>query len=259
MNFANRLLVRCSERVRDIDAFEVELLAEELVERLLLFDHVILDSLRLKEVPELVRLFGYDETMELLNSGIISIRCEPFASFGSVRRAVGALESRRKKGKLPLFSYCLDPFEAYPFMPKKWSSYSENKTRFIQFILEEFRKIDGLSGSEIVKLQRSVKEKIVSFRSERTILEISDGLKNDLETNDPTLIFAISQKAAQLSKINIKPEEIECKVEYLDDTDFGVSCNIQRLGDIDDISADQIIERALLGMAEISLGSGLKK
>jgi hypothetical protein len=64
------------------------------------------------------------------------------------------------------------------------------------------------------------------------------------------LIFAISQKAAQLSKINIKPEEIECKVEYLDDTDFGVNCNIQRLGDIDDISADQIIERALLGMAE---------
>jgi hypothetical protein len=78
-------------------------------------------------------------------------------------------------------------------MPKKWASYSENKRRFIQFILEEFRKIDGLSGSEIVKLQRSVKEKIVSFRSERTIREITDGLKNDLETNDPTLLFAISQ------------------------------------------------------------------
>jgi hypothetical protein len=103
MNFANRLLVRCSERVKGTDAFEVQLLAKELVERLLLFDHVILDSLRLKEVPELVRLFGYDETMELLNSGIMSMRCEPFASFGSVGRAVGALESRRKKANYRFF------------------------------------------------------------------------------------------------------------------------------------------------------------
>ncbi len=47
-----------------------------LVRRLLLFDTYILYSVRLKEVPDLVRHFGLDGTLVLLSSGALEIRCE---------------------------------------------------------------------------------------------------------------------------------------------------------------------------------------
>lgn len=58
---------------RDIS---VALDTEGFVRRLLLFDTYILYSARLKEIPELVRHFGYEGTLALLNSGAVEIRCE---------------------------------------------------------------------------------------------------------------------------------------------------------------------------------------
>src|SRR5579859_2654021 len=58
---------------RDIS---VELDVESFVRRLLLFDTYILYSVRLKEIPELVRHFGYSGTLELLKSGALEIRCD---------------------------------------------------------------------------------------------------------------------------------------------------------------------------------------
>jgi hypothetical protein len=58
---------------RDI---KVKLDAEGFIRRLLLFDNYILYSVRLKEIPELVRHFGYEGTLALLSSGALEIRCE---------------------------------------------------------------------------------------------------------------------------------------------------------------------------------------
>ena len=49
---------------------------EGLIRRLLLFDTYILYSVRLKEIPELVRHFGYEGTIALLTSGALEICCE---------------------------------------------------------------------------------------------------------------------------------------------------------------------------------------
>jgi hypothetical protein len=46
------------------------------VRRLLLFDTYILYTVRLKEIPEMVRHFGYEGTLALLSSGALEIRCE---------------------------------------------------------------------------------------------------------------------------------------------------------------------------------------
>jgi len=46
------------------------------VRRLLLFDTYVLYSVRLKEIPEIVRHFGYQGTLALLSSGALEIRCE---------------------------------------------------------------------------------------------------------------------------------------------------------------------------------------
>ena len=58
---------------RDIS---VALDVEGLVRRLLLFYTYILYTVRLKEIPEMVRHFGYEGTLALLSSGALEIRCE---------------------------------------------------------------------------------------------------------------------------------------------------------------------------------------
>ncbi len=66
-------IVSHEEEGRDIT---VELDVEGMIRRLLLFDTYILYSVRLKEVPEMVKHFGYEGTMALLSSGALEIRCD---------------------------------------------------------------------------------------------------------------------------------------------------------------------------------------
>jgi hypothetical protein len=47
-----------------------------LVRRLLLFDTVVVKSIRLRDLPFLARAFGYDGLLQLLNSGIMKFCCE---------------------------------------------------------------------------------------------------------------------------------------------------------------------------------------
>ena len=47
-----------------------------LVQRLLLFDNVVLKSRRLVEIPDLVRAFGKTGLLDLLHSGVLKISCE---------------------------------------------------------------------------------------------------------------------------------------------------------------------------------------
>lgn len=49
----------------------------DVVIRILLFNNYILDSTRLLEIPQLVSAFGADGLIELLQRGILQIRCEP--------------------------------------------------------------------------------------------------------------------------------------------------------------------------------------
>jgi hypothetical protein len=47
-----------------------------LVQRLLLFDRVVIASVRLREIPYLVRAFGRSGFLDLIGSGILQIVCE---------------------------------------------------------------------------------------------------------------------------------------------------------------------------------------
>lgn len=46
------------------------------LENLLLFDQFILNSVRLQELPELVRVFGFEGLKELFKTGSLKIHCE---------------------------------------------------------------------------------------------------------------------------------------------------------------------------------------
>lgn len=70
---------------------------DTLIQRLLLFDGYVLRTVRFKEIPFLVRGLGYDQTLEVLASGLIEIRCE-VTQIGSER------DAELKSWKQPTFS-----------------------------------------------------------------------------------------------------------------------------------------------------------
>lgn len=114
MDFRSKLLAPCANR-KDGTKFEIEFLAGEFLERLILFDKFILDSIRLQEIPHLIKVFGYSRVLELLNSGFLLIHSETFGTFGSTGQSSKVSAYRAKKGDLPLCSYCIDPFSIYPY------------------------------------------------------------------------------------------------------------------------------------------------
>ena len=72
--------------------------------RLLLFEHYILKSTRLCEIPKMVELLGLGQTLVLLRSGAFEIYIDAVTTVETGR--LTTLRSREVKGALPLGSYC---------------------------------------------------------------------------------------------------------------------------------------------------------
>lgn len=54
----------------------------------MLYDTVILDSNRLRELPDLLRVVGYDGLLHLLQSGAVTIRVDGPAAVGQVGQVI---------------------------------------------------------------------------------------------------------------------------------------------------------------------------
>jgi hypothetical protein len=151
MDFRNRFLASAA-RANAEDPEQIEFFAGEFIERLILFEEYILESIRLKEIPHLVRLFGYFPVLELLKSRKLKIYCDA-VTMASTGQAGGALESRRVKGNLPLCSYCLDMVRI---------AYYKD---YIHKNLQQIHEIDGISHKEAKKLKLAVVERLAPFQN----------------------------------------------------------------------------------------------
>jgi len=233
MDFRNRLLATAAE-VKAEDREEIEFFAGEFVERLLLFEEYILESIRLKEIPHLVRLFGYSPVLELLQSGKLKIYCDA-VTMASTGQAGGALESRKIKGNLPLSSYCFDMIQ---------TAYYKD---YISKNLQQIHDINGISHKEAKKLKLAVVEKLVSF-PELALRQIQTQTIADLRNQDPAIKIAITSRIQNHIHQEIDPSSLELKIEFVDETDFRVESNIETKFGLNEETVHKIVERGLLGI-----------
>jgi hypothetical protein len=101
MDPRDRLLGRIGPEGRESEVVAVDF--GDFVRKLVICDQVILESSSLAELPLLAQKFGYDGLKELLGSRRVRIHCE-LMTFGETGRTT-ELESRERKGALPLGSY----------------------------------------------------------------------------------------------------------------------------------------------------------
>ena len=250
MDFRGKLLAPCATR-KEGTKFEVEFLAGEFLERLILFDKFILDSIRLQEVPHLIKVFGYTPVLELLKSGMLLIHSETFGTFGSTGQSSKVSEYRAKKGDLSLCSYCIDPFSIYPYdSPREHEKdYKRDQKQFIHRDLQLINQIDGISSKQAKKLREAVATRVIHFSSDSVIKEISDQNYKDFRDHDPAIKVAIASSVKALHNQEVDPDAIEIKIEFIDEHDFKVESNIQSKLSLNKQAAHAIIERALLGIA----------
>jgi len=255
MNIINRLLATCSKRKSSDEV--VEFFAADFLRRLLLFEHYILDSIRLEEIPHLIRIFGYTPTLELIRSGKLLIHYETFTGYGSTGHLASVLESRRKKGNLPLCSYCLDPLAIHPYDSPyigRNRSYRENQERFVNKGFTVIDGIDGISHKQANILKSEIAARIISFRNGSIINQITELIRRDLGIIDPSIKLSIALQIKKFTKIDFDPQEIHLQIEFLDQQkhDFRVTSNIEKKLHIDRETVHKIIERALLGITKIN-------
>ena len=147
---------------------QVEVDTGYIVESLLLFDRYILDSVRLKELPTLVKLFGVEGLNHLFDTGALKIFCKSL-TIGQTGQT-GVLESRRKKGVLPKGCYSFTAIDV------------PNKRHYIDTCIQVIENVSFLNKREKNKLKSMVYDNLLYYPEEAG-KKILKQLKNDIKTD----------------------------------------------------------------------------
>ncbi len=196
------------------------------VRRLLLFDTYILYSVRLKEIPELVRHFGFQGTMDLLSSGALEIRCE-CAQYG---------EGMVNTPPCPPLTYQFHVLDAHI-----WEQYLID-------CLPELR-TTPLGGRELMDLQGAV-VKAVRRSDNRQMFssEVAPAFEGELLRNEKLLKAAVLLVLSKQHGIR-EVDDFTLNIHKVGEDRFQADTNLDRKLRLSSEDVHETIKRALLGIA----------
>ena len=208
---------------------------DALIHRLLLFDGYVLRTVRFKEVPFLIKAFGYDQTIELLNSGLIEIRCE-------VHQIASQRDAELKRRPKPEF--CLVWVEAH-----NWDEYVATCLREVQSEL-------GLPLSQWTQLERAIRNRIRQLRWDIK-QEIASSYVSSV-ANSPEVLAECIRLAGRRRRLPIVFPEIEIHAERLDDDLTRVESNLRHLR-IPKDELWEVVRDGLMGIGSLEQAIGEMK
>jgi hypothetical protein len=208
----------------------------ELVRRLLLFSRVYLESIRLLEMPTLLREFGYDGTRELLNSGVVRIRADAVVIGQVGQSEVGG---RTHDSLLPLGSYAFRTF-------------APDRDEYVRQCLMVVDRIEGLGHPEHA---RTIEEAILGAMEDRAVDEgepALDGLCQDLANNAPIVKSAVGICLARELGVDVDPGAFSLTMHNLGDREFRAESDIVERFNLDPEAVHKVVEAACLGVGGIN-------
>ena len=144
----------------DVDAF---------IRRLILFEQVIIQTDRMKEIPSLISAFGAKGFLTLLESGAIKVICDAMTA-AQVGQTARLKSTTMRGGPLPLGSYRLVCFGT-PGKPSHKSYVSEG--------LQEAHKAP-VSFKEAIRIKSALASNLVDFSVEAGIAGVRDTIQEIL-------------------------------------------------------------------------------
>ena len=204
-----------------------------LVRRLILFDKVIVKSIRLRELPELVRSFGKTGIQDLLASGLLTFSCESTGLISDVQR-----NGRRE---LPLEQFSFGTFEI------------GKREEMLQKELGALRRVTGLKNLDRQRIEEAVWQSIV--RPPSTFGQ--DMLKQfdmDVRNNNPSIRYSL---LGPIRKALFRPEigidDLAVLVEEPSPRTFKVITNLQSDFGLPQDRCHELIHSALMAVSELTM------
>lgn len=233
MDICKRVIAPCGEYLPEQD--DIKLDVDALLRRLILFDTFILHSTRLKEIPHLVKKFGFEGAIALLDSQAIKIFCD-----ATQLTQIGQSNLReRSKGILPLNEFAFSIIR-----PSNWESY-------ISDCLKDLHQIPGLSLKQVIRLKTVVVDAMVT-PSPSAGVETKGQLLLDIEQNNPTikrLVFRLLNKKYGLCLAN---SDLKIHFQQTKEDEFRVETNLSTTFSLPEDKCHKIIEASLLAMGTVN-------
>ena len=234
MDIQKRLIGGCSWFIPHEDDVKVDF--DSLIWRLFLFEKYILVSTRLKEIPHLCDVFSFQGTKDLLSSGALDIYCD--ATIIGQTGQTTFLESRKKKGVLPLCSYSFSLI-----CPHDRKEYIDNS-------LSSLNRIRAQSSEEIDDLKHIVLHALVERPPNYGLAALAQ-LKQDLINNSPLLKILIKQSIYDYCHLIIHPSKFSLTIHQIDDDDFRAETDLGRRLGLKPEAIHKIIESGILALSSI--------
>ena len=209
----------------------------EILTNLLLFEKYTLHSIRLREIPELVKAFGVEDTIQLIKSNSFEIYLDSATTAQTGQTTI--LKSREQKGALPLLSYSFDTVDA------------ANREHYISRCFEEPIKPIKSSTKNLIKLKQEILKKIKDT-SQDINTNTAKQIQSDLISNSPILKTALANTLNTDNNIKASAADLELKIFHIDTNDFSTESNLQRKFNLSEIDSHKAIERAILNVAGLN-------
>lgn len=235
MDIQKRLIGPCARFESNVDDVKVDM--DALIWRLILFDTYILASIRLKEIPHLVKVFGYDGVNSLLSSGILKIYCD--ATMPAQTGQTSVIKSRMEKGVLPLCSYSFSMICPH------------DRKKYISDCLQNLHNIRGFSLKKVIKLKQSVASGIIK-RPENYCVDTLNQLKQDLIDNSRLIKILTTKALFNRHRIISHPDKFFLKIHQIDDDDFQSETNLGVVYGLKREEVHKVIEKALLALGSLN-------
>jgi hypothetical protein len=214
------------QKAFDIDA---------LVKRIILFETFIIDSNGLTEIPYLIRIFGFDGFLAILESGCVKFNCLVKAT-ASLGPNLFLNEPPSNKVRLP-FHF----------------SFAEAGTGDLYYNLNlSFERIKpdiDISPRQFMRMRRAIYSSLENPQEDGNKLSLKN-TRNDLVSDPNLLAKAVAMAVKNEFEIQVNYPDVKVDIQYETEYDFHATSNIQQLFDFDVPTAHKIIEAACLAIAK---------
>lgn len=238
MDMQKRLIGPCSTYLPKTDDIEFDFNA--LVRRLILFDKYILYSTKLKEFKHLIKVFGYENVMELLKSDSLKIYSHAMG-VGQVKQGLKKYIRTLKNSKI---------YGPYSFMILR-ESISRRKDNISLHFKKEIDTMESIALKRRIKLKNAildVLEEVPKNAGDETL----NSFKQDLIKNSPIIKKALLVKLNQLYGKKTESANFFLKIHQIKEDDFEIETNLGNILNVENKIIYDIILRGVLATSTVN-------
>lgn len=230
MYVSNRIIGSVAQRHinKEIDTIQIDW--NKLFYNILFSDHYIMESVRLREIPFLVKKFGYVETRTLLLSGVLSLRCDTYN--------LGLLNVDNPSHLFHYQSYGIDV---------------DNRSDHLLGCFNESgfqTEMDGyIRDNHKIELIDVVKEKLLT-PPEEPLKAICASFRDEIEKDYHTLKKLILREIQIATGLRISIEEIELNVIPLESNQYVITNNIKSRFGINESLGHKLVGKCVLALGK---------